>query len=59
MEVGDARMSMCELRIISIICNDSSFERIPCDLRSRSLEESTSYDMKENAKEVMSIPFGI
>lgn len=47
MEVGNARMSMCELRMISAICNGGNFERILCDLRSRSLGQSISFDRKE------------
>lgn len=34
---GDTKMGICEFRIMRTRCNESSFDRIACDFRSRSL----------------------
>ena len=37
---GEAKIGICELSIMSTKCNDSSFDLIECDFKSRSLQES-------------------
>jgi hypothetical protein len=59
MDVGGARMSICELRIISTMCKDSNFERMPCDLRSRSLGQPIRYGMNGYLEEAIYIPFSV
>ena len=42
---GETKMGMWELRIINTKWSESSFDRIECDLRSRSLYDSLGRDL--------------
>ena len=44
--------------MISTMCNDNNFERMPCDLRSRSLERSITHGRKGKTRRKR-IPIGI
>ena len=47
--------------MISTMCNDNNFERMPCDLRSRSLEWSITHVLMDERGKYRGkrIPFGI